>query len=177
MTSTLEFLLRTVNAPEISRTATLPDGRSLSASRAGPTAEWFVRIGDDASRVVSDRWLLAALIELLELPRGDRPDWLFELTRELSGYDTPLGRRYPCPCCDYLTLPQPPTGTHWICSVCAWEDDRAQYCDLDYTGGANKVSLRQARAHYRGEGISEPGTRVRVRPPLPEEYPPDVSVE
>ena len=61
----------------------------------------------------------------------------------------------------YLTLREPPTGTHDICPVCAWEDDNIQYCDLEYTGGGNRVSLRQARANFRREG------NERTRDPRP----------
>jgi hypothetical protein len=92
-----------------------------------------------------------------------------DVVRQLAGEETPLGRRYPCPCCDHLTLPEPATGTHFICSVCWWEDDRSQYCDLDYARGANGVSLRQARSDYRVHGSSKPDRDLPVREPRPEE--------
>jgi Cysteine-rich CPCC len=63
------------------------------------------------------------------------------------------------PCCDHLTLDEAPSGTHTICAVCSWEDDRVQFRDPDYPGGANKVSLRQARENYRQYGVSEPPVR------------------
>jgi hypothetical protein len=152
--------------------AALPDGRRISASQAERTGPWTVHILGEEDRGVARRWLLDALSELLELPRSDKPQWVFDAIEELSGYDTPLGRRYPCPCCDYLTMLKPPPGTHAICPVCRWEDDLVQYQDLDYAGGANKGTLRHARQHFRMHGISDSRKRGTTRPPLPEERPP-----
>ena len=59
------------------------------------------------------------------------------------------GGRYDCPCCDRPTLAEPPPGTYEICDVCGWEDDSVQFGDPDYEGGANRESLRQARAAFR----------------------------
>lgn len=56
---------------------------------------------------------------------------------------------YSCPCCGESTLPERPPGTFEICSICNWEDDLVQFNDIDYRGGANKISLREARAAYR----------------------------
>jgi hypothetical protein len=80
-------------------------------------------------------------------------------------------RRYPCPCCGYLTLPEPPTGTYEICQVCFWEDDNIQFDDPDYEGGANTVSLRQARENFRKFGVSELRFESNVRQPRPDEVP------
>jgi hypothetical protein len=49
----------------------------------------------------------------------------------------------PCPCCRSRTISEP--GTYEICDVCGWEDDPVQSADPDYRGGANKMSLREAR--------------------------------
>lgn len=57
-------------------------------------------------------------------------------------------KKYQCPCCSNYTLPEQPTGTYYICPVCYWEDDNIQYYDPDYTGGANKMSLNEARESY-----------------------------
>jgi hypothetical protein len=78
---------------------------------------------------------------------------------------------HPCPCCGYLTLDEGPTGTHDICKVCFWEDDAVQFHDPDYEGGANRVSLNQARRNYREHGVSQTRFKAHVRPPLPEERP------
>lgn len=52
-----------------------------------------------------------------------------------------------CPCC----------GKHHftyqdffeICPVCGWEDDPIQRMEPDYEGGANRVSLNQAREAFK----------------------------
>mgnify|MGYP002474281909 CR=1 FL=1 len=54
-------------------------------------------------------------------------------------------KRYACPCCGELTLYEKPPGTYEICSMCGWEDDEIQFNDPFYEGGANRLSLYQAR--------------------------------
>ena len=52
-----------------------------------------------------------------------------------------------CPCC----------GEHYfseedffeICPVCGWEDDGLQRDEPDFEGGANVMSLNQARAAWK----------------------------
>lgn len=36
-----------------------------------------------------------------------------------------------------------------VCPICGWEDDGVQRDDPDYEGGANKMSLNQARAAWK----------------------------
>lgn len=36
-----------------------------------------------------------------------------------------------------------------ICPVCGWENDGVQMEDPDYSGGANEMSLNEAREAYR----------------------------
>jgi len=147
---------------------TLPDGRELEARQEGPTGNWVARVSGAEERTAEGRWLLVVLKELLDLPRGTPPAWLDDAIKRLAGHETPTGRRFPCPCCDYLTLVDPPTGTFQICPVCRWEDDNLQFVDLDYRGGANRVSLREARENFRRYGVSEPERRTG-RPPTPDE--------
>lgn len=80
-------------------------------------------------------------------------------------------KRFACPCCGYLTLAEEPPGTAAHCEVCWWEDDRLQFDDPGYEGGANAPSLRQARAHFREIGMSDPQFKGNGRAPKPEEYP------
>lgn len=82
-----------------------------------------------------------------------------------------MEQRYPCPCCGFLTLLQPPPGSYTLCPVCYWEDDSVQFADPDYEGGANSESLNQARANFRKLGASSPSAVSCVRPPRPEELP------
>ena len=79
--------------------------------------------------------------------------------------------RYKCPCCSYLTLSEKPPGSFEICPVCGWEDDEIQYRDPTYKGGANSVSLEEARRNYSLIGAIDNESRKSVRKPLPEEIP------
>lgn len=51
-----------------------------------------------------------------------------------------------CPCCGNKTITEP--GAYEICRICKWEDDPVQSGDIDYMGGANKLSLREARLQW-----------------------------
>ena len=49
-----------------------------------------------------------------------------------------------CPCCGYYTLATGPRR-FGICPACYWEDDNLQAEAPEYEGGANDISLKQAR--------------------------------
>ena len=57
--------------------------------------------------------------------------------------------KVPCPCC----------GEGWVdsghkydvCEICGWEDDPVQFYDPNYCGGANKLSLNEARKIYNAK--------------------------
>jgi len=53
----------------------------------------------------------------------------------------------PCRCCGELTIEE--YGDFDICDVCGWEDDDIQFDDPGYAGGANKMSLNQAKEAYK----------------------------
>ncbi len=76
---------------------------------------------------------------------------------------------FKCPCCGYITLSEAPPGTYEICSVCFWEDDEVQFNDPSYAGGANKVSLNQAKINFKEFGATERKFIKDVRDPLPDE--------
>jgi hypothetical protein len=78
---------------------------------------------------------------------------------------------FACPCCSNLTLNEPPPGTFAICDVCGWEDDDAQFADPTYAGGANAISLNDARANYRSFGAKDQSPRGQTRPPPNDEGP------
>lgn len=78
---------------------------------------------------------------------------------------------YPCPCCGFYTLGTPPDNTFDICPVCFWEDDGVQLGDPTYAGGANMLSLEQARQYFAQHGSCEPGMQSHVRQPLADELP------
>jgi hypothetical protein len=50
-----------------------------------------------------------------------------------------------------------------------------QYANENYAGGANRISLAQARANYRQLGAMDSEYLDFVRRPLPTEFPPDGS--
>ncbi|MDR5760871.1 CPCC family cysteine-rich protein [Caballeronia sp. LZ035] len=52
----------------------------------------------------------------------------------------------PCPCCQSLEIGE--SGDYEICDICGWEDDPVQSADPDYKGGANEMSLNQARTAW-----------------------------
>lgn len=58
----------------------------------------------------------------------------------------------PCPCCGKGLVEK---GHEYdVCDECYWEDDPVQFDDPDYRGGANHMSLNEARAAYaRGEEV------------------------
>ena len=61
--------------------------------------------------------------------------------------------KYQCPCCKHYTLDGKPNNTFQTCSVCFWEDDGVQLNDPDYEGGANHMSLNQARRNFKEFGV------------------------
>ena len=79
--------------------------------------------------------------------------------------------KFACPCCGYLTLNEEPPGTYEICPVCFWEDDSVQYEQPFFEGGANSVSLTEARRNYLEFGAIKQEFIDQIRKPLPEEIP------
>ena len=65
----------------------------------------------------------------------------------------------------------PGSGTYVLCPVCFWEDDQIQFEDPDYGGGANKVSLNEARNNFREFRASERQFVHKVRAPREDEMP------
>lgn len=52
-----------------------------------------------------------------------------------------------CPVCGKYEFDE--YGSYDVCDVCGWEDDPVQMDDPEYEGGANELSLKQARIQYR----------------------------
>ncbi|MBN9378024.1 MAG: hydrolase [Chlamydiales bacterium 38-26] len=78
---------------------------------------------------------------------------------------------YPCPCCGFLTISEPPPGTYEICPICNWEDDIVQYNNIDFQGGANEESLNKARQNFKKFKASSLKFIKQVRSPWPNEIP------
>ena len=62
---------------------------------------------------------------------------------------------FPCPCCGFETLDERPPRTFGICAVCDWEDDNVQFVDPDFSGGANRESLRQFQQRWLESATAE----------------------
>lgn len=77
--------------------------------------------------------------------------------------------KYNCPCCGHLTMDAPTPGSREICPVCFWQDDKSQFLDPMYEGGANKISLTAAKKNYFLFGACEEAVLSKVRPPLADE--------
>ena len=58
-------------------------------------------------------------------------------------------RKNRCPVCGKHYFDE--AGSYEICPACGWEDDPVQRRDPDYIGGANEMSLNEARAAFRKE--------------------------
>lgn len=78
---------------------------------------------------------------------------------------------YPCACCGYLTMSEKESGTFEICPVCFWEDDNVQFKNVEFKGGANQESLREARENFRKFRSSSERYLNDVRNPFEEEIP------
>lgn len=63
-----------------------------------------------------------------------------------------MANYYSCPVCGKWVFEK--AGDYGICAVCGWENDPVQAKDPDFAGGANKMSLNQAKEAYsKGESI------------------------
>ena len=58
---------------------------------------------------------------------------------------------HPCPVCGKTTFSE--EGGYEICRVCNWEDDPVQEKDPNYAGGANVLSLNQAKEEYERKAL------------------------
>lgn len=58
-------------------------------------------------------------------------------------------QRRKCPCCGSLEIPTGEEGLYYICSICGWENDEIQRDKPDYKGGANQMSLNEAKKAFK----------------------------
>lgn len=78
--------------------------------------------------------------------------------------------KYKCPCCEFFTLEDNPIQpTFEICPVCFWENDPLQSEKPDYSGGANRISLNEAKLNYKNLSVCKEDMGEFVRMPYPEE--------
>ncbi|MCL2853727.1 MAG: hypothetical protein FWE20_12000 [Defluviitaleaceae bacterium] len=78
--------------------------------------------------------------------------------------------RVRCPCCGYFTHEEG-LELFEICEVCGWQYNGVAHDKPDMSGGANKVSLNQARENLKEFGASELRFRSNMRAPMQEEMP------
>ncbi|HWQ41310.1 MAG TPA: CPCC family cysteine-rich protein [Desulfosporosinus sp.] len=58
-----------------------------------------------------------------------------------------MAGKYKCACCGQDTITEP--DFYEICPICGWEDDDLQRNEPDYRGGANEMSLNEAKEAYK----------------------------
>lgn len=130
---------------------------------------------DAALEIDAHMGTLIALCDEWEQFEEDRNKRELQMKAELRAFLRETGGsdigRFACACCGFHTLTQPADGSYELCPVCWWEDDGVQLRDLDYAGGANEPSLRQARENFRAFGASDRAFLRTVRPPRPVERP------
>lgn len=68
-------------------------------------------------------------------------------------------KKYKCPVCGKYEFEQEDNFS--ICHCCMWENDGLQNHNPDYAGGANKMSLNEARKAYK-EGKKVLQSRYRI---------------
>lgn len=79
-------------------------------------------------------------------------------------------KKVKCPCCGYYTLDER-LYLFEICDVCFWQFDGTAHDSPDKTGGANSISLNEARENYKKYGVCKKEFKHHVREPYPEEFP------
>ncbi|GAA2746439.1 CPCC family cysteine-rich protein [Kitasatospora cinereorecta] len=82
-----------------------------------------------------------------------------------------MDTRRPCPCCGHLVfdIEDGWPGSHTICPVCFWEDDRVQLRWPFLPGGAGRVSLAEAQQNFEAYGACDQHGRRFTRPPADDE--------
>jgi Cysteine-rich CPCC len=140
-----------------------------SASRASRRC-WHIRLSRPRSRAAARPKRTRRVVQERHA-NHQYADPTTECPRSWSKTGDAMTVRYPCPCCGFLTLDEKPPGTYSICPVCWWEDDDLQWRNPEYAGGANAVSLRQARENFLAMGGIDKESLGHVRRPKPEEVP------
>ncbi|HCC23502.1 TPA: hydrolase [Candidatus Falkowbacteria bacterium] len=82
-----------------------------------------------------------------------------------------MSKRYQCKCCENYVYNENPEGSWSICPVCNWEVDDVQERGSDFSGGANKMSLNQAKQNYKNFGAVSRDFIDKVRKPNNNEIP------
>jgi hypothetical protein len=78
-----------------------------------------------------------------------------------------MENRKQCPCCRLFTLTE--LGRYELCPTCFWEDDPMQSENITHGGGANEISLLEARNNYLRFGASQKKFISSIRKPFKHE--------
>jgi len=78
-------------------------------------------------------------------------------------------KKYKCFCCGYYTFEENVIINHDICPVCAWENDGIQNFNHTFCGGANEVSLNEARENFKLFDVSNKDYLDLIRKPREDE--------
>ena len=60
-----------------------------------------------------------------------------------------MAQKHKCPVCGKYEFEA--HNCFDVCEICNWEDDAVQENNPDYKGGANKMSLNEAKSAYKAE--------------------------
>lgn len=64
--------------------------------------------------------------------------------------------KYKCPCCGYWAIESDDEVVVEFCDVCLWQYDEVAHDNPNKNvGGANKISLNEARENYIKYGVSK----------------------
>lgn len=165
--------LHSVEAPPplAYRCTTLPDGRTLSAACVGSLGEWYAYVENARGACWPGEALLKSSTSCSSCRRArmssgsTTPSGNWPAIRRVRAFASSAPAATPSP---WSASP----GTHAICEVCRWQDDRVQFRDPDDRGGANRVSLREARENFARYSKSNSERRGPTRAPRPGEQPP-----
>jgi hypothetical protein len=85
---------------------------------------------------------------------GERPGSALVTEHALSYFQKSVdvaisGESHSCPVCGLTEFSA--GGSYEICGNCGWEDDPVQLAEPDFVGGANRMSLNQARDAWKQE--------------------------
>ena len=58
-----------------------------------------------------------------------------------------MAEKHKCPVCGMYEFEE--YDSFDVCNICGWEDDAIQENDPDYRGGANRMSLNEAKEAYK----------------------------
>ncbi len=79
-------------------------------------------------------------------------------------------KKYPCPCCGYLTYPAPPNeDCGYICPVCFWENDPFIASGDEPSDSNHGITLHEAKANFLCLGACDERMLRYVRPPKEDE--------